>query len=52
MPKAGKIKIFFTFLAAFLTTILLAFYILSLFYYKASENSISGFKNTMKGLSA
>jgi phage shock protein PspC (stress-responsive transcriptional regulator) len=52
MAKAKKIKIFFIVLTAFMPTIMLAFYILSLFYYKASENSISGLKSTVKGLPA
>jgi predicted esterase len=45
MAIAKKIKIFFIVLASLLLTIILAFYIWSLFYYKASENSISGLQS-------
>jgi hypothetical protein len=44
MAKAKKIKIFFIIFFAFLISIIIAFYAWSLFYYKASQDAISGLK--------
>jgi predicted esterase len=45
MAKAKKIKIFFIVFSAFLISIIIAFYAWSLFYYKASQDAISGLKS-------
>jgi len=45
MVKAKKLKISFIVSAGFLITIIMVFYTWSLFYYKASENAISGLKS-------
>jgi len=45
MAKAKKIKIFFIAFCAFLISIIIAFYAWSLFYYKASQDALSGLKS-------